>query len=98
MKNTTPPESSAAVAALALAGATVEVIALALRPLLAHAVALALTIAGYKPRQDASKQQQAPSTTPTVTAPPRTAAKQSAPKATRKPRPRKPTTAAAIAA
>lgn len=52
MKNTTPPQTTdPALVALVLLALAVEALALALRPLLAHALALALTAAGWRPRR-----------------------------------------------
>lgn len=52
MKTTTPPQNTdPALAALVLLGLALEALARALQPLLAHALALVLTAAGWCPRR-----------------------------------------------
>lgn len=52
MKTRTPLKTTdPALIALALLGLAVEALALALRPLLAHGIALALTAAGWRPQR-----------------------------------------------
>lgn len=49
MKNTTPAERDPLLSALVLAGLALEALALLLRPVLAHAIAAALLLAGWRP-------------------------------------------------
>lgn len=49
MKNTTPTESDPLLCALVLAGLALEALALLLRPVLAHVIAAALLLAGWRP-------------------------------------------------
>lgn len=60
-KNNTPPESDPVLVALVLLAIALEALLAALRPLLAHALALVLTVAGYRPTQ---KEAAAPTTQP----------------------------------
>jgi hypothetical protein len=55
MKSTTPPQNNdPALAALVLLALALEALARALRPLLAHGIALVLTAAGWRPRRRAA--------------------------------------------
>lgn len=49
MKNTTPAECDLLLSALVWAGLALEALALLLRPVLAHAIAAALLLAGWRP-------------------------------------------------
>ena len=71
MKNTTPTESDPVLSALVWAGLALEALALLLRPVLAHAIAAALLLAGWRPTP--SPRPKAP-TTPTTTPTPKAAA------------------------
>lgn len=51
VENTTPLQSDPVITALVLLAIALEALLVALRPLLAHALALVLTVAGHRPTQ-----------------------------------------------
>lgn len=78
MKNTTPAECDLLLSALVWTGLALEALALLLRPLVAHAIAAALLMAGWRPTP-------APMATPP--APTATTPKAAAKRRTRRPVP-----------
>lgn len=72
-KNTTPLKHDPALVALVLLAIALQALLLALRPLLAHALALVLTVAGYRPTQ---KESAAPKPQPIKTTTTRTPQRQ----------------------
>jgi hypothetical protein len=74
MKNTTPAECDLLLSALVWAGLALEALALLLRPVLAHAIATALLLAGWRPTPQPHKEPAKPKQ-PTPAAKPKAAAK-----------------------
>jgi hypothetical protein len=64
VKNNTPPEHDLAITALVLLALALEALVIALRPLLAHALALVLTVARWRPAKTAQGQAPKPSAQP----------------------------------
>lgn len=63
MKNTTPAECDLLLSTLVWAGLALEALALLLRPVLAHAIATALLLAGWRPTPTPMATPPAPITT-----------------------------------